>query len=159
MISKLTKHQIQIHQKLIKYKGKLCRITVKLRYDDECDNGYNTFSITGTIGELSEYTGRYHTVISGCIHKEIEKYFPELKHLIKWHLCSSDGPLHYIANTRYWVSKNNIEYAKKSTIWGTTKFDTDSNLKLLDDEGFLKHRLPLLLQAFKEIIETIGFVY
>ena len=158
MNSKLTKYQLKIFQKMINYDGQDCKIVVTVRYDDKCDNGRNTFSITGTISKFSEYTGRYYTIISGCIHKEIEKYFPELKHLIKWHLCSSNGPCHYIATTKYWASKNNIEYAKSSAIWGTTKLDTDSNLKFLDDEKFLKHRLPLLLQAFKEVIETIDFI-
>lgn len=69
-------------------------IRVDMRYDDECGNGHNTFSITGSINE-----GR--GTACGCIHDDIEKHFPELSHLIKWHLCSSDGPLHYIANTLY----------------------------------------------------------
>lgn len=142
--------------KLINYDNTTCKMTVDIRYNDECGNGHNTFSITGSIGEPPKYTGRYRAVISGCIHEEIEKYFPEFKHLIKWHLCSSDGPMHYIANTKYWVSKNNIEYAKKCAIWGVTELDTDSNLKFLDDEVFLKSRLPLLLQAFKEDIKSLN---
>ena len=159
MNSKLTKHQFKTLQKMINYNEKDCKIVVKLRYDDECGNGHNTFAITGTISEASKYTGIYYTVTGGCIHQEIEKYFPEFKHLIKWHLCSSNGPMHYIANTKYWANKNNIEYAKSSAIWGVTKLDTDSNLKFLDDEVFLKHRLPLLLQAFKKDIEALGFTY
>ncbi len=39
--------------------------------------------------------------MGGCIHDEIAKHFPELFPLIKWHLCSTDGPMHYEANTIY----------------------------------------------------------
>lgn len=70
-------------------------ITVSLRFDDECRNGHETFSITADIQENGrEYMG-------GCCHDEIALRFPELAHLIKWHLVSTDGPLHYIANTMY----------------------------------------------------------
>jgi len=84
--------------KLVKYfkeDGKDKRIDVVLRYDDSCNNGHNTFGITGTI---------YPDGTSGCIHDEIAKHFPQLAKYIKWHLCSSDGPLHYIANTKYHAS-------------------------------------------------------
>lgn len=99
MDSKLVKHQTQIHKKNIKYEGKKCLMIVELRYDDECGNGYNTFSITGRIKGPGIDMG-------GCIHKEIEKYFPEFKHLIKWHLCGSQEPMYYIENTLYHASNS-----------------------------------------------------
>ena len=108
MKSILTKHQKQVFQKQIEYYGQKCNMTVEIRYDDECDNGHNTFAITGTIKRLSR--GIYHTICAGCIHEEIEKYFPEFKHLIKWHLCNSDAPMYYLENTLYFAS--NSESAK-----------------------------------------------
>lgn len=77
--------------------GRDLEILARLRYDDDCGNGHNTFSITGIVRTAK----RGQEEMGGCIHEEIEKHFPELKHLIKWHLTSSDGPLHYIANTMY----------------------------------------------------------
>jgi hypothetical protein len=71
-------------------------IRVTVRFDDECKNGHESFAITG---DVTTNTGR--DVMGGCIHEEIEKFFPELSHLIKWHLCSTDGPMHYLANTLY----------------------------------------------------------
>lgn len=74
------------------------RTIVTVRFDDQCKNGHNTFSITGRTLKLrdgvpvSEESG-------GCIHDEIAEAFPELAHLIPWHLCSTDGPMHYVANT------------------------------------------------------------
>jgi len=74
-------------------------ITAFLRFNDECNNGHKTFSITGEIEE------RGHGIVScGCLHEEIAKYFPELEPFIKWHLCSTDGPMHYIGSAVYHAS-------------------------------------------------------
>lgn len=78
--------------------GRLILATV--RFDDECGNGHNTFSITGEI-----FRPHARDIdAGGCLHDEIAKHFPELAPLIKWHLCSTDGPMHYPANTLYFVS-------------------------------------------------------
>ena len=70
-------------------------IQTTARYDDECRNGHNSFSLTADIRTAQQ------DVAGGCLHEEIANSFPELKPLIKWHLCGSDGPMHYIANTVY----------------------------------------------------------
>lgn len=80
----------------IEFEGQKARITVNISFDDECKNGHNSFSITG---DIRNTYGR--DIVGGCIHNEVAKHFPELAHLIKWHLCSTDGPMHYIANTLY----------------------------------------------------------
>jgi hypothetical protein len=267
MESKLTKHQKQVFTKDIIWENKPHKMTVTLRYDDEYNNGHNTFSITG---EIRKEGNHRNFECGGCIHDEIVKYFPEFKELIKWHLMSSDGPLHYIADTIYWAKdreyinkeigepvefkralkfkkiplifdfkdsfydfitsvKNwddvkivtleykkdkdnytyspsytfegtnsiewyqgefktlqkaqewlemfktfdfdiiqtpiewneakepNIENAKRSAIWGATELDTD--ITKLNDEEFLKKRLPLLVIEFKKAMENIGFTY
>lgn len=77
--------------------GQGAAIWVHLRYDDECGNGHNTFAITGTV----RVPKRREPVAGGCLHEEIAAAFPELEPLIKWHLCSSDGPMHYLSNTLY----------------------------------------------------------
>lgn len=69
-------------------------MTVTVRYDDSCNNGHNSFAITANCSDGS----------GGCMHEAIIKEFPELAPYIKWHLCSSDGPMHYIANTLYHAS-------------------------------------------------------
>ena len=104
MKSILTKCQEKEFQKQIEYDEQNCVMIVEIRYDDECGNGHNTFAITGTIKRLDR--GRYHTICAGCIHDEIEKYFPEFKHLIKWHLCNSDAPMYYLENTLYYASNS-----------------------------------------------------
>ncbi len=78
------------------------RIRAFLRYEDRCGNGHSTFSITG---ETQWVQNNYWVEGSGgCIHEEIAKRLPHLSDLIKWHLVSSDGPMHYIANTLYHLS-------------------------------------------------------
>ena len=70
-------------------------ITVSLRFDDECNNGRESFSATADIRE----DGREY--MCGCCHDEIAARFPECAPFLKWHLCSTDGPMHYLSNTLY----------------------------------------------------------
>lgn len=88
-----------------------CAIIAEVRFDDECGNGHNTFSITADIydshprrGESTIKTPEGKTLWmcgGGCCHEEVAKHFPELAPLIKWHLTSTDGPMHYVQNTIY----------------------------------------------------------
>lgn len=81
------------------FKG--CMIRATVRYDDQCRNGHNSFSITGEI----YVPGRSDIEAGGMLHEDIAKAFPELAPLLKWHLCSSDGPMHYVANTIFQASE------------------------------------------------------
>ena len=72
-------------------------ISVKLRFDDSCMNGHESFAITAEVRR----PGRRDVEACGCLYEDIAKVFPELEPLIKWHLTSTDGPMHYIANTCY----------------------------------------------------------
>ncbi len=74
---------------------KNCKIRAEIRFDDECGNKHESFAITGEVRE------GYQEYKCGCIHDDIEKYFPELKHLIKWHLMNIDAPMHYVADALY----------------------------------------------------------
>ena len=109
-MSKLVKHQSKSFSKAIDYEGKPATIVTRLRYDDECGNGHNSFSITGDIYRLGK---SHNPEVCGCIHDEIAEHFPEFKHLIKWHLTASDGPMHYLANTTY--------HAGNRDCWGKLK--------------------------------------
>lgn len=80
------------------------RLTVIMRLDDECRNGHETFSIT------ADFYERGILQSCGCLHEDIVARFPELAHLIKWHLCSIDGPMHYVANT--------LHFAGDRDCWG-----------------------------------------
>lgn len=104
MQSTLTKRQVKTFgPKSIDYHGQKCAITAEVRFDDQCGNGHNTFSITGRIRDpkVNRYDG---WIASGCLHEEIAKHFPELAPFIKYHLVSTDGPMHYTANVCYFAS-------------------------------------------------------
>ena len=99
--SVLVKKQVKNYEKIFKENNINHRIVCKVRYDDECGNGHNSFSITGNIYSDEYSSSNIYFVTGGCIHEDISKHFPELKHLVKWHLTSSDGPMYYVANTTY----------------------------------------------------------
>ena len=122
--------------------------SVVIRHDDSCGNGHNTFSITGEYSDFS--SGLY---MSGCIHEEIGEFFPDLKHLFKWHLCSTDGPLHYIENTMFLSTAGDLEAARDAAIW------PDATLEQLQDVEALQERLPRLMKQFQDDVEAFGFTY
>lgn len=138
-------------------------LKVEVRHDDSCKNGHNSFSVTG------ELYGSDRSESGGCIHEEIAEHFPELRHLIKWHLCSTEGPLHYIANTVFLAGdrdhwgkagqkERELDAARRTAIWPDA---TDEQLCSGEEEltAMLKARLPALLEEFRRDIEAFGFIY
>lgn len=90
--------------------GERVHVRASVRFDDECRNGHETFAITGEVREVRkdfttglEYTpsGDRYMISGGCVHEQIAAAFPELGPFIKWHLTSTDGPMHYAANVIY----------------------------------------------------------
>lgn len=76
---------------------------VNIRFDDNCQNGHQSFSITASVYTI-ESRRQKDIAAGGCLHDEIVEIFPELAPLIKWHLVSTDGPMYYLANTIYHAS-------------------------------------------------------
>jgi hypothetical protein len=161
--STLTKRQVREYgPKPISGYGNGALIKAKVRYDDECGNGHNSFAITGEI----YIPRRSDCEACGMLHDEIARVFPELKPLLKWHLCSSDGPMHYVENTLYWVGKRgwcdgkpgsppNLAYARNAAIWPDA---TDEQIANVTEEQ-LRERLPALLSEFRAAVESLGFVF
>jgi hypothetical protein len=112
MNSTLVKKQVKTFKKVYVENDREYVLIAKVRYDDECGNGHNTFAITGEIwrAEQGQPIGR-DCESCGCIHEDIAKRLPELAPYIKWHLTSSDGPMHYIANTVYHAQSYGPRYA------------------------------------------------
>jgi len=92
-------------------RGQQYRITANVRHDDQCGNGHNSFSITAEIDRKSGNQWRKDS--GGCCHDEVAKHFPQLAPLIKWHLVSTDAPLHYASNVVY--------HASERDCWGLLK--------------------------------------
>ena len=89
----------------------------------------------------------------GRMDEKIAKYFPEYARYLKWQLCGTNQPLHYIANTVYWAEQGELEKARKSAIW------SDASLSDLLDKEKLRNRLPNLLAEFQKDMESLGFTY
>lgn len=136
--------------------GKEYWIAAKLRHDDQCRNGHNDFSITGEIYRSINGKPIGNGECFGCIHEEIAKHFPELTPFLKWHLCSTDGPMHYLANTLYHVREGKLDFARSSAIWPEA---TDAELTEPGLEQRLLTRLPKLMQDFQTAVESLGFIY
>jgi hypothetical protein len=108
--SQLTKNQKRIYgpKQYPKWAPK-AQIKAEVRFDDECGNGHNTFSITADI----YIPGRRDIEAGGCLHTEVAEVFPELAPFLKWHLCSTGGPMHYPGNVLYFASERDC--------WGKLK--------------------------------------
>jgi len=152
--------------------GAGAEITATVRFDDRCGNGHNTFSITADVTTPASRRRR-DIEAGGCMHDEIATAFPELVPLLPWHLVSTDGPMHYIENTLYWLGRRgycdgkpnsppNLAYARNTASWtdmpegylitGTVV----SNAKIA---CVLAERLPALLAEFRAAVESLGFVW
>ncbi len=117
-------------------------LVINLRYDDECKNGHNTFSITANLYDCDfiSYEVCYpnkkgnnrYLGACGCLHDEIIKHAPEFAHLIKWHLVSEHEPLHYIANSLYHAAS----YPPKNA-W--IYYQVKDTLHLADKEILLRY--------------------
>ncbi len=167
MESKLTKHQVGAYGP-VQWRDREV-IKAEVRYDDRRGNGHNTFSITGEI----YVPGQRDCEACGCLHNEIRQALPELAPYIKWHLVSSDGPLHYLENTLYWLgysgwcgdkkgSPPNLEHSRSVAIWSdmpeemlakSGRYTRAEVIKILVD------RLPELMAEFKMAVESLGFTF
>lgn len=103
-MTKLTKNQTREFKTSWEENGSTMTLVAEVRHDDRCGNGHNTFSITGNLYD-SRQRREGGLAACGCLHDEIAKHIPELEPFIKWHLTSTDGPMHYVDNTVYHAKK------------------------------------------------------
>jgi hypothetical protein len=180
--SKLTLQQVKTFgPKPITGFGPGGQLTVKVRFDDECKNGHNTFAITADVTSIRS-RAQHDIEAGGCLHELIIEHFPQLKQLIQWHGCSTDSPLHYIENTMYWLGRRgntswhngrtgrdpqphdppNFDFAKKSAIWPDmpeSYIFTGTTVSNDEVEAALTARLPALLIEFQKAVEALEMVW
>lgn len=129
--------------------GKDELLVAHVRYDNQLNNKYPHFSITGTGYSRVRHPGEtrifydaafYWSHTGGCLHDEIAEVFPELEPLIKWHLCDVDGSMHYVANSLYWHK-----------LWGDAiagpPWDQDEYVRKYGIEGLRAHFLSTALHG------------
>lgn len=144
----LTKNQKKQIVKHFKENDKNYTLFINLRFDDECNNGRNSFAITGSLYETGPNARLIldrECITSGAIHDEISKYAPELAYLVKWHSTSTDGPWAYLANTLYNAGDLDCWGRKKGEPYNFTK-------KIKFDNS------PFLYAPTKELLNFIDLV-
>jgi len=134
------------------YEGHPVDVVATVRHDDHCGNGHNSFAITGEIYYTDKPRTNRNLIACGCVHDQIKKAIPELEPYIKWHLCSTDEPMHYVANSMYWAKEGNLENARSSAIW------PEANLEDFTEEKLLE-RLPELMRNFEKDVVSLGLKF
>lgn len=89
------------------------QMQISIRLNDECHNGHQDFSITGTIWEKGKARIDRNHICSGCIHDEIVKAHPELKIFVNLHLCDYSGIPMYAVENGFYHLKNGFNNTKK----------------------------------------------
>jgi len=157
-----TKKQRREYTKIVDGKLHVCTI----RFDDECRNGHNSLGVTGEV-----YRGKIRRDASidscGCLHDMIREVFPEHAYLLPYHLCSTDGPMHYVANSLYWAGWNtewckggpndppNLEHFRSTAVWPDATEDDMNGV----NKDILAARLDGILADFRAAIERAGLTW
>ena len=91
--------------------------TIKIRLNDECKNGHQDFSITGTCWEKGKPKTDKYMVQGGACGDEIAELFPEYEIFNRLHLCDYMGiPMHCSANGFYFLRKGFDRYEEGETL-------------------------------------------
>lgn len=132
--------------------GENQRMRVHYGMQNACLEPY--FSITGEISKRKTAKSAWTTYIVGCLHREINQFFPELKALVRWHLCSAkSGPMHYYENSLFWLKERNMASFKVTCVMGATPEDfvcliDYDMLNPVVARAWLEKRFPIVIQAF-----------
>jgi len=85
---------------------------IDIRLNDECKNGHQDFSITGSMWEAGESKIDRNMISCGAIGDKIAAEFPEFEIFNRLHLCDYLGvPMHAVANGFYHLKNgfNNVK--------------------------------------------------
>ena len=75
---------------------------VTIRLNDECKNGHQDFSITGSFWEVGKVRSDRNSIIMGACHDTILQHFPELQIFVNLHLADYTGvPMYAVENGFY----------------------------------------------------------
>lgn len=110
----------------------------------------------------------------GADHETIARLFPEFRPYLRWHLVSTAGPMHYLANAAYWAGLDkewcrgekgdppNRRHFDSATLWGALPGDAglshpmdDPALTRATLTAILEERLLALLAAYRRDMETL----
>lgn len=142
--------------------GRKRPLRVRAEYDlRESDLG-QTFDLRGRVQEKRR--GKWDDISSGGLHEEIATHFKELEPYLKWDGMSYLGPTNYFTNAKYWWDRvldpgklrpdqgNAVDRFKWEIVFGALEGDELPPLDAPwgDVHGWLKERLPYLIEIFKK---------
>ncbi len=120
----------------------LYKLKVKIRLDDECNNGHQDFTITAYLYE--DVRGTKWSA-GGCLHDEILKHFPQFQCFVDLHLCDYLGRPMYATANGYYHLKNS---SKKIAMDYLRITEYEYNLLVVTDEE----------DHFQYLLENMGIV-
>lgn len=127
-------------------------VVAHVRFDDECRNGHQSFAITGSVYEAGKPHTERNMISCGCVHEPVAEAYPQLAEFIRWHLTSTDGPMHYAANGAYFARKAMGVYrvfkhydfeAPNDSDWDTFRSTVVFGAVEGDDDSSLREAIPV----------------
>lgn len=113
-----------------------CEIVIRL--DDECNNGHEDFSITGTFWSPNTARHEKNIIRTGCCHNEILSVVPEYSVFVKLHLNDFRGyPMYYIKNGFYHLKHSKKEDFKRWYLVEDDEFDILQKANTEDEFAWL----------------------
>lgn len=135
-------------------KDKKRLFVIDIRLDDECKNGHQDFSITGSIYPAGLPKTDRNCIMSGAIGDEIAEEFPEYAIFNRLHLCDFEGnPMYATANTFY-----RIQNSSEETVMGYARVTEDEykTLSTCEDENHLAYMLTSMGIRARWKVEAIA---
>lgn len=87
--------------------GEIRRYVITFSINDDCHNGYESFSVTGTVLQKAKNHHWYDVGGGQCWDEVYDKMTPELQNICDQHLCSWEGrPLYAIENGFYHIKNS-----------------------------------------------------
>jgi len=123
----------------LKHTIRLSNMDIEISLADDCHNGHNDFSITGTIWTPGKpHTDRYMQG-GGCCHDEILKAKPSLKPFVDMHLSDANGaPMYAHANGFYHLKNSSKQIAMEYSRINEAEYNA---LLIAEDQDYFAYLL------------------
>jgi hypothetical protein len=104
-------------EKIFSINNKKANCTIKVKLADDCKNGHEDFSLTGTFWEIGKVRSDRNMISGGCCHDEIIEIMPELKIFEQLHNSDYNGyPMHCVSNMYYKLQKSPNTFCESYSI-------------------------------------------
>jgi hypothetical protein len=119
---------------------------IEISLDDDCKNGHQDFSLTGTCWEKGKSRIDRNMLFGGACGDTIIKLFPEYEIFERLHICDFNGsPMYPVGNGMYHAKRNGKESLQRYL--RLTELEADTLMMYLEEE-----------LAFRFHLENMGVV-